>query len=72
MVVALIPARSGSKGVANKNIKPLGGYPLLQWSIAACQKSEEIKKIIVSTDSEYYADLAIKLNSKVSIVFRIR
>ena len=68
MVVALIPARSGSKGVANKNIKPLGGYPLLQWSIAACQKSEEIKKIIVSTDSEYYADLAIKLGAEAPFI----
>lgn len=57
-VVALIPARSGSKGVPNKNVRPLGGHSLLAWSIAACIKSQTIDRVIVSTDSPEYAELA--------------
>lgn len=64
-VVALIPARSGSKGVPHKNIKSLGGHPLIEWSIKACLKSRLIDRIIVSTDSTEYADLSIKLGAEV-------
>ena len=63
-VIALIPARSGSKGVANKNIRMLGGHPLLAWSIMAAIKSKKIDRVIVSTDSEDYAKLAIKLGAE--------
>ncbi len=58
MILAIIPARSGSKGVPNKNVRQLGGYPLIAWSIAACKKSHLIDRIIVSTDSEEYATIA--------------
>ena len=64
-VVALIPARSGSKGVPHKNIKSLGGHPLIEWSIKACLKSRLIDRVIVSTDSQEYADLSIKLGAEV-------
>ena len=50
--VALIPARGGSKGVPRKNIKLLGGYPLLAYSLAAAQLSREIDRAIVSTEDE--------------------
>lgn len=63
-VVALIPARSGSKGVPHKNIKNLGGHPLIEWSIKACLRSRLIDRVIVSTDSQEYADLAIKLGAE--------
>lgn len=63
-VVALIPARSGSKGVPHKNIKKLGGHPLIEWSIKACLKSRLIDRVIVSTDSQEYADLAVKLGAE--------
>jgi CMP-N,N'-diacetyllegionaminic acid synthase len=63
-VVALIPARAGSKGVPNKNVRLLGGHSLLSWSIAACLKSATIDRIIVSTDSADYASLAIKLGAE--------
>jgi len=63
-VVALIPARAGSKGVPNKNIRFLGGRSLLEWSIAACLKSTKINRVIVSTDSEEYADLARRLGAE--------
>lgn len=57
-VIALIPARSGSKGVLNKNIRQLAGRPLLAWTIAACRKTRSIDRVIVSTDSLEYAALA--------------
>ncbi|MDO9219316.1 MAG: acylneuraminate cytidylyltransferase family protein, partial [Lacisediminimonas sp.] len=63
-IVALIPARAGSKGVPHKNIKPLGGRPLIEWSIKACLKSRLIDRVIVSTDSPEYAELAIKLGAE--------
>ncbi len=56
--IALIPARSGSKGVPNKNIRMLGESPLLAWSIAAARRSERVDRVIVSTDSQAYADIA--------------
>lgn len=63
-VFALIPARAGSKGVPNKNIRLLGGHSLLAWSIMAAKKSRLIDRVIVSTDSEEYAKLAIKLGAE--------
>ena len=56
-VIALIPARAGSKGVQNKNIRTLGGHALIEWSIAACKKSKLIDRVIVSTDSVEYQAL---------------
>ena len=47
---ALIPARSGSKGIKNKNIVKLGKYPLLAYSIKVALKIKKIKKVIVSTN----------------------
>ncbi|CAN1513860.1 NeuA CMP-N-acetylneuraminic acid synthetase [Methylophilaceae bacterium] len=64
-VIALIPARSGSKGVPNKNKRLLGNFPLIAWSILAAKKSKFIDRIIVSTDSEEYARLAIQFGAEV-------
>ena len=63
-VIALIPARAGSNGVPNKNIRPLGGHPLLEWSIKAAKKSKLIDRVFVSTDSQEYAQLAIKFGAE--------
>lgn len=63
-ILALIPARAGSKGVPNKNIRLLGNYPLIAWTIAACLKSASIDRVIVSTDSPEYAALAEKLGAE--------
>jgi N-acylneuraminate cytidylyltransferase len=63
-VIALIPARAGSKGVPNKNIRTLGEYPLIAWSIMAAKKSRLIDRVIVSTDSDEYAKLAIKFGAE--------
>ena len=48
--IALIPARGGSKGIEKKNIYPLGGKPLISWTIQSALKSEYIKNIFVSSN----------------------
>jgi len=58
-IVALIPARSGSKGIPHKNIKLYKNKPLLVHSIDVALKCEYIKEIYVSTDSEEYQNIAI-------------
>ena len=57
-ILALIPARGGSKGIPRKNIRHFAGYPLLAWSIAAAQQSSSVTRIIVSTDDEEIASTA--------------
>lgn len=58
--IAIIPARSGSKGLKDKNIKILNGKPLLAYSIEAAIDSKMFSAIYVSTDSQVYADIAMK------------
>ena len=57
-IIAIIPARSGSKSVKDKNIRELGKKPLIAWSIESCFKSKHISKVYVSTDSIKYAKIA--------------
>jgi N-acylneuraminate cytidylyltransferase len=57
-IVALIPARAGSKRVRDKNIHHLGDHPLIAYTIAAALQSEIFSAVIVSTDSQSYADIA--------------
>jgi CMP-N,N'-diacetyllegionaminic acid synthase len=64
-IIALIPARSGSKGVPGKNMRSLGGHSLLEWSISACKRSEMISRIIVSTDSPTYASHSLACGAEV-------
>ncbi|MBI35453.1 MAG: N-acylneuraminate cytidylyltransferase [Flavobacteriales bacterium] len=59
-MLAIIPARGGSKGLPEKNIKPLLGKPLIAYTIEAAKKSKYITKIFVSTDCEKIAETAIK------------
>ena len=56
--IAYIPARSGSKGIPKKNIRPLCGRPLLGWMVEAAQKSGLFDRVMVSTDSEEFAVIA--------------
>lgn len=67
-VIALIPARSGSKGIKNKNIIDLNGKPLISYSIEVAQKSEYIDKIIVSTDSEKYKKIVETYGAEVPFI----
>ena len=57
-ILALIPARGGSKGIPRKNIKPFAGYPLIAWSIAAGLQANSVSRVIVSTDDEEIAAVA--------------
>ncbi len=57
-ILALIPARSGSKSIPHKNIRPFAGKPLLVHSIEQAKACPTIQRVIVSTDSEAYAELA--------------
>lgn len=57
-ILALIPARGGSKGIPRKNIRNFAGYPLIAWSIAAAKQSELVTRVIVSTDDEEIAMVA--------------
>jgi N-acylneuraminate cytidylyltransferase/CMP-N,N'-diacetyllegionaminic acid synthase len=64
-ILALIPARGGSKGLPGKNKKALCGKPLIAWTIAAAKKSGYIDDIIVSTDDFYIAKIAKKYGARV-------
>jgi CMP-N,N'-diacetyllegionaminic acid synthase len=57
-IVAMIPARAGSKRVVGKNVRRLGEHPLIAYSIAAAVQSGVFGSVIVSTDSEEYAAIA--------------
>jgi CMP-N,N'-diacetyllegionaminic acid synthase len=63
--IAIIPARSGSKGLPDKNIKELCGKPLMAYTIEAAKQSGRFDEIFVSTDSEKYAEIAKKFGAKV-------
>lgn len=63
--IAIIPARSGSKGLADKNIIDLCGQPLMSYSIEAATKSGVFEQVIVSTDSEKYRDIAQRYGADV-------
>lgn len=57
-VLALIPARGGSKGILRKNIRNFAGFPLIAWSIAAAKQAEMVSRILVSTDDKEIAAFA--------------
>lgn len=63
--LAIVTARSGSKGLKDKNIKLLNGHPLIAYSIWAAQKSGMFQEIFVSTDSEQYAAVARQYGASV-------
>ena len=57
-LLALIPARGGSKGIPRKNIRPFCGKPLLQWSIDVALSSPTVDRLVVSTDDPEIAEVA--------------
>ena len=64
-IIAIIPARSGSKGLKDKNIKLLSNKPLIAYSIEAAKDSKIFDRIIVSTDSEKYAEISKQYGAEV-------
>lgn len=67
-ILAIIPARGGSKGLPGKNILPLAGYPLMAYSIEAALAAPSVTRVIVSTDSEEIADVARRYGAEVPFV----
>ncbi len=67
-VLAIIPARGGSKGVPGKNIRVVGGKPLIAWSIEAGKNSQFVDKVIVSTDAEEIIQIALNWGADVPFV----
>jgi CMP-N,N'-diacetyllegionaminic acid synthase len=63
-VLAVIPARGGSKGLPDKNIRPLAGKPLIAWTIAAAQAAGCLDRVVVSTDNEAIAAVARKFGAE--------
>lgn len=66
--IAIIPARSGSKGLPDKNIRKLAGVPLLAYSIKAARETGMYDKIFLSTDSEEYAQIGREYGADVSFL----
>jgi len=66
--LAVIPARGGSKRIPHKNIKPFCGRPIIAWSIAAARDSGCFERIIVSTDDEQIARVALDAGAEVPFV----
>lgn len=64
-VLAMIPARGGSKGIRNKNIIEVKGKPLIAYTIDAANQSKYIDTVMVSTDSEVIKDVALQWGAKV-------
>jgi len=64
-ILALIPARSGSKRLPGKNIKGLSGKPLIAWTIEQAKNSKYIDKIIVSTDSQEIAEISKEYGAEI-------
>lgn len=62
--LAIIPARGGSKRLPRKNVLPLGGKPLIAWSIEAAKESKYIDEIVVSSDDNTILDIADQYNIK--------
>jgi CMP-N,N'-diacetyllegionaminic acid synthase len=67
-ILAIIPARGGSKGLPGKNIRPLNGHPLIAYSILAAISCKSITRVIVSTDSEEIAAVARQYGAEVPFI----
>lgn len=67
-ILAIIPARGGSKGIPRKNIKDFCGKPLIAWAIEAAQKSGVVSRLIISTDDAEIAEVGRKYGAETSFV----
>jgi len=67
-VLAIVPARGGSKGIPRKNIRPFAGYPLIAYSIAAALQAETVTRVIVTTDDEEISEVARHYGAETSFL----
>ena len=64
-ILCVIPVRGGSRGLPGKNIRLLGGHPLVAWTIQAALEAEEDLHVVVSTDSAEIAEVALRYGADV-------
>jgi CMP-N,N'-diacetyllegionaminic acid synthase len=64
-ILAVIPARGGSKGIPRKNIRTLAGKPLIAWTIEAALQVKRINRVIISTEDAQIAAVATKFGAEV-------
>ncbi len=67
-VLAIIPARGGSKGVPGKNIRKLNGKPLIGYTVETAKKSKYVNRVVVSTDNQKIANLAKSFGAEIPFV----
>lgn len=67
-VLAVVGARSGSKGLPDKNLRPLGGHPLLAWAVGAARRATRVDRVVVSTDADRYAEVARAYGAEVPVL----
>jgi N-acylneuraminate cytidylyltransferase len=67
-VLAVVPARGGSKGIPNKNIHPVAGRPLLAWTLDAARATRYLDRTVVSSDSDHIIEVARSLGADVPFV----
>lgn len=67
-MIAIIPARGGSKGLLGKNIKLLNGKPLIAYTIEAAKQSENVSRVIVNTDDTEIAKVALDYGAEVPFI----
>ena len=67
-IIGFIFARGGSKGIPNKNIRPLAGKPLLAYAVETARQSQYIDRVVVSTDDESIAEIAQKFGAEVPFI----
>lgn len=63
-VLAILPARGGSKGIPRKNIRPFASFPLIAYSIAAALQAKTVTRVVVSTDDQEIADIARRFGAE--------
>jgi len=71
-VLAVIPARGGSKSIPRKNVRQLAGHPLIAYSIAAALQARTVQRVIVSTDDHEIASVARSYGADVPFMRRLR
>ena len=67
-VLALIPARGGSKSIPRKNIRPFAGHPLIAYSVAAGLAAETVSRVLVSTDDEEIAEISRRYGAEAPFI----
>ncbi|PWW38186.1 acylneuraminate cytidylyltransferase family protein [Chromohalobacter israelensis] len=63
--LVIIPARGGSKGIPRKNVRDIAGKPLIAWSIEQALASESVERVVVSTDDDEIAEVAVRYGAEV-------